>query len=105
MGRKAPPLPAGMARALAKLGADIGAARRRRRIPLVLLAERALISRGTLHKILQGSPNVTVGALAGVLFSLGLGERLGDLAAASDDEVGLALEEDRLPQRIRTSAP
>ena len=42
------PIPVG--RALRKVGQDIRDARRRRRIPVAILAERASISRMTLHK-------------------------------------------------------
>jgi hypothetical protein len=35
------------------------------------------------------------------MFVLGLAPRIADLADARTDEVGLQLEEERLPQRIR----
>ena len=40
---------------------------------------------------------------ATVLFVLGLADRLGDLAASKNDPVGLQLEEENLPQRIRVA--
>ena len=46
-----PAVPITVARALRKLGHDIRNARRRRRIPVAILAERASISRMTLNKI------------------------------------------------------
>jgi transcriptional regulator with XRE-family HTH domain len=88
-------------RALHQLGQDIRDARRRRRIPVAILAERASISRMTLHKVERGELGVSVGAYATVLFVLGMVERLADLADPRNDAVGLALEEERLPQRIR----
>ncbi|MEX0730379.1 MAG: hypothetical protein WD057_06300 [Aquisalimonadaceae bacterium] len=93
------PLP--VRRALAKLGEDINEARRRRRIPSSLLAERCSISRTTLHKVEQGDPGVSMGIYATVLFSLGLHTGLANLADPSTDQVGLDLEAERLPQRIR----
>ena len=93
------PLPA--LHALRKLGRDIHHARLRRRIPAALLAERASISRMTLHKVERGDAGVSVGAYATVLFVLGMERRLADLADPRHDKVGLGLEEDRLPQRIR----
>lgn len=93
------PIPA--VRALRKLGRDIRDARRRRRIPVAIMAERASISRTTLTKIEKGEPGVSLGGYAAVLFVLGLAERLGDLADPGTDELGLTLEEERLPQRIR----
>jgi len=88
-------------RALRKLGQDICDARRRRRIPTAVMAERASISRTTLNKIEKGDLGVSLGNYANVLFVLGMVERLSDLVDAKTDTVGLALEEERLPQRIR----
>ncbi len=103
--RKSPPLPFPVTRALRKLGQDLRDARRRRRIPAAILAERASISRMTLHKIENGDAGVYIGNYAAVLFSLGLVDRLSDLADATHDAVGRELEEERLPERIRLSAP
>ena len=91
-------------RALRKLGADIRDARRRRRIPTTVMAERALMSRMTLNKIEKGDPGVGLGMYATVLFVLGMTERLSDLADPKYDATGLLLEGERLPQRIRRSA-
>ena len=65
------------------------------------MAERASISRTTLNKIEKGDPGVSLGNYANVLFVLGMAERLGELADVRTDAVGLELEEERLPQRIR----
>jgi transcriptional regulator with XRE-family HTH domain len=93
------PLP--VRRALRKLGQDIRSARLRRRLPAAVVAERASISRTTLFKLEKGEPGVSIGNVATVLFVLGLGDRLGELADIKHDERGLALDEERLPQRIR----
>ena len=95
--------PVPVLRALRKLGHDIRDARRRRRIPTAILAQRASISRTTLNKVEKGDPNVSLGIYATVLFALGMVERVGDLADPRHDAVGLALEEENLPQRIRLS--
>ena len=102
MRTKKPPgmLPIPVMRALRKLGHDIRDARRRRRIPAEIAAERASISRTTLVKIEKGEPGVAVGSYAIVLFVLGLTDRLADLADPRNDAVGLQLEEEHLPQRI-----
>lgn len=92
-------------RALRKLGRDICDARRRRRIPVALMAERASMSRTTLSRIEQGHDGVSLGNYARVLFVLGLVERLADLADVRADAVGLALEEEQLPRRIRRKKP
>src|ERR1019366_2879038 len=64
-------IPVPVARALRKLGHDIRDARRRRRIPVTILAERASISRTTLHKAEKGDPGVSLGTYATVLLALG----------------------------------
>ncbi len=95
------PIP--VARALRKLGHDIRDARRRRRIPVAILAARASISRMTLNKVEKGDPGVSAGTYATVLFTLGMADRLADVADPRQDTVGLELEEERLPERIRLS--
>jgi DNA-binding XRE family transcriptional regulator len=98
---KALPLP--VQRVLRKLGRDIRDARLRRRIPTTIMAERASVSRTTLNKVEKGDPGVSLGIYATVLFVLGLADRIGDLADIKTDTVGLELEEENLPQRIRRS--
>ena len=100
-GKSQATLPIPVRRALRKLGADIRDARRRRRIPTAVMSERALISRMTLNKVEKGDPGVSLGIYATVLFVLGMTDRLAELADARHDAVGLSLEEERLPQRIR----
>jgi transcriptional regulator with XRE-family HTH domain len=101
--RSPPRVPIPVARALRKLGHDIRDARRRRRIPVTILAERASISRTTLHKIERGDAGVYIGNYAIVLFALGLVNRLADLADPTHDALGRELEEEQLPERIRLS--
>jgi transcriptional regulator with XRE-family HTH domain len=101
--RTSPPLPLPVKRALAKLGADIKHARLRRRITMMVMAERCFITRTTLQKVEQGDAGVSLGIYATVLFVLGLSDRLRDLADTSTDALGLQLEEERLPQRVRRS--
>lgn len=103
MPRTTPTLPIPVRRALRKLGGDIKDARRRRRIPTAVMAERALISRPTLVKVEKGDPAVSLGIYATVLYVLGMVDRLGELAAAENDPVGLELEQEQLPERIHLS--
>ena len=98
-------LPIPVRRALRKLGQDIRDARLRRRIPMTLMAERASITRATLAKIERGDPGVALGNYTSVLFALGMAERVGELADPRTDIVGLSLEEERLPRRIRLPRP
>jgi transcriptional regulator with XRE-family HTH domain len=98
---RSPTVPVPVLRALRKLGHDIRDARKRRRLPVAIVAERASISRTTLNRIEKGDANASLGNYATVLFVLGMVERLADIADARHDSVGLELEEARLPQRIR----
>ncbi len=99
---KSAKLPIPVQRALTKLGKDIRGARVRRRISTLVMAERCLIARTTLHKVENGDPGVSIGTYATALFVLGLTDRLMNLADVRFDEVGLTLEEERLPQRIHS---
>ena len=94
-------LPMPVVRALRKLGQDIRDARRRRRIPVAVAAERASISKTTWLKVEKGDPGVLTGTYAKVLFVLGLVDKVAQLAEAANDSVGLRLEEEQLPRRIR----
>lgn len=94
-------LPLPVQRTLRKLGADIAAARKRRRITMATMAERAMTSRQTVARIEKGDPSVSMGIYATVLFVLDMTARLGDLADARADPFVLDLDEERLPKRVR----
>jgi hypothetical protein len=102
-GQSSSVLPVPVARAVRKLGHDIRDARRRRRIPVAIMAQRASISRTTLNKMEKGDSGVSLGSYATVLFVLGMVDRIADLADPKHDAAGLELEEEHLPQRIRLS--
>ena len=101
MSKDSPNQPIPVIRALRKLGRDIRDARRRRRIPSAILAERTSVSRMTLFKVEKGDPGVAFGTYATVLFVLGMLDRLADVADPRHDTIGRELEEEHLPQRIR----
>jgi len=65
------------------------------------MADRALITRMTLYKIERGDATVSIAAYANVLFILGVIDRLSEIADPKFDEVGISLEEEQLPKRIR----
>jgi len=94
-------LPRAARQALLKLGEDIAVARKKRRISTVSMAERAFISRGTLYKLERGDPSVSMGIYATVLAILGLAGGLGQVADRRNDSLGLDIDEDRLPKRVR----
>lgn len=93
--------PAAVRRTLRKLGADIQDARRRRGLPMAVVAERAFTSRSTLQRVEAGDANVSIGIYAAVLHALGLLDGLGEMADISRDRVGQALSSAELPQRVR----
>jgi transcriptional regulator with XRE-family HTH domain len=92
--------PAAVRRALRKLGADIHDARRRLRLPMAVVAERAFTSRSTLQRVEAGDTSVSIGIYAGVLQALGLLDGLSQIAAISNDTVGQALASSDLPKHI-----
>lgn len=90
--------PAAVKRALRKLGADMHDARRRRRLPMAVVAERAFTSRSTLQRVEAGDTNVSIGIYAGVLNALGLLDGFGQAADISNDPVGQTLAAAQLPK-------
>lgn len=96
-----PSLPLPAAHALRKLGREFALARRRRRISTRDMADRLFVSRDTLWRLERGDPTVASGTLATAAFVLQFHDRLANLARPGDDALGLSLEEQRLPQRIR----
>lgn len=87
------------------LGQSLADARKKRRITMELMAERAGITRKTLAKIEKGESSVLMASYAQVFFVLGMIERMKDLMDAKYDLIGRELEEENLPKRIRKSDP
>lgn len=96
-------LPATMRRALARLGADIRLARRKRSLTVRMMMERIGVAKTTYLKVEKGDPTVAMATYAMALYVLGLGDALGQLADARQDDTGLMLDARRVPQRIRPS--
>jgi transcriptional regulator with XRE-family HTH domain len=94
-------LPAAASKALAVLARDIVTARRRRRIPQRLLAQRMMVSLDTVQRLERGDAGVSLGVLATALWALGLIDRLSALASPDHDAVGKAVELKELPLRVR----
>ncbi len=88
---------------LKKFGSDLRNARMRRRITQAAMAGAVGVSLPTFRKAENGDPSVEFGTYVAILSQLGLVGRLQDLADASHDPVGLALEAERLPKRVGTS--
>lgn len=97
--------PAAVRRALHKLGADLHDARRRRRLSMQVVADRAFTSRSTLRRVEAGDHRVGMGIYAAVMHALGLLDGLRDLADWRRDDFGQALAAAALPRRVHTRRP
>jgi transcriptional regulator with XRE-family HTH domain len=95
-------LPAPAAKAIELLAGDIATARKRRRIPQRLLAQRMMVSLATLQRLEHGDAGVSLGVLATALWALGLIDRLAAFASSDQDMVGRGEDLKRLPQRARS---
>ncbi|MDR0781608.1 MAG: helix-turn-helix domain-containing protein [Pseudomonadales bacterium] len=87
---------------LAKLGADIAVARKRRRFTQQRLADGAGVNVATIRRLERGDAGVSLGVLAMVLLTLGESGRLEVLLDAAKDDIGLVLGINELPQRVRS---
>lgn len=82
------------------LGAQVAAARRRRRWPATRVAEQANISVTTLRKVERGDPSVALGTMLEVAVLVGVplfgvqADDLADLAGRVEDRLAL------LPRRV-----
>jgi len=97
-------MPQPVARALRRLGQDISAARRMRRLSQEDLAQRIGTSLSTVRRLEDGYPGTALHTFLRALHVLG---RLDDLAQAmtlENDALGMELVREQLPQRVRTSA-
>ena len=86
---------------LAKLGTDIGVARKRRRFTQQRLADGAGVNVATIRRLERGDAGVSLGVLAMALLTLGESGRLGNLLDVAKDDIGLVLGVNELPQRVR----
>jgi DNA-binding XRE family transcriptional regulator len=94
-------LPPMVRRGLTKLGRDIATARRKRHLTMAMMAERIGAAKTTYLKVEKGDPSVSMGIYAMALFVLGFGEAIGDIIDPGRDDVGLLLDVERLPKRVR----
>lgn len=99
MGRETTKLLPRHGRLLTEMGENLRLARLRRHLSAEQIAERAGISRSTLHLMENGSAGTSLGKLLQVLVVLGLEADLARLAA--DDVLGRKLEDARLAETRR----
>ena len=69
------------------------------------MADRVGVTRATLAKAEKGDGSVSMTVYASTLFVLGMIDRLAEVGSVRHDDVGIALEEERLPKRIRLKRP
>lgn len=95
-------MPTPVTRALQKLGQDLALARRRRRLTQKSMAERIQTSVATLRRMEKGDARISFGLIAQAFFVLGELGRIDSLLDTANDEIGLSLMNQQLPQRVRT---
>ena len=83
------------------VGEQIKLARLRRNLSMAQIAERATCSPLTVARVEKGSPSVSIGIYARVLYALQLEDDL--LLLAGEDELGRRLQDLSLVQRRRAS--
>jgi transcriptional regulator with XRE-family HTH domain len=99
MGRETSTLLPKHERLLADLGENLRLARLRRKLSAEQVAERAGVSRSTLHLMENGSAGISLGKLVQVLAVLGMEQDIS--AVGSDDNLGRKLEDARLTESRR----
>ena len=95
------PLPLPVERAIRKLGSDVSLARRRRHISQASLAERIGASVSTIRRMEQGDVRVPIHFFARAMQIFGVLDRLSNMMDTAQDDIGLMLMDEQLPQRIR----
>jgi len=86
---------------LQTIGANLKVARKKRKFSIDEMALRAKVSYDTISRAEKGDPSVSFGVYAQILSVLGLSKDLDLLATPETDELGSALLEQALPERIR----
>jgi len=66
-----------------------------------MMAERIGVAAATYLRMERGDPTVSMAAYAMAYFVLGFGTPLADIVDASRDDIGLLLDGERLPKRVR----
>jgi transcriptional regulator with XRE-family HTH domain len=94
-------LPPTIKRSLKMFGENLALARRKRNITVAAMAERVGVANATYTRLEKGDPTVTFGVYVMALYVLGFGDVFRDLADVRRDEVGLMLDVERVPKRVR----
>ena len=91
-------------RSLKRLGQNISKTRRRRGWKRQDLADQMGVSLSTITRLEQGNPGLSLKTLLGALLALNLLDDFNALLDTSHDAVGLTVQDERLPKRVRKSA-
>lgn len=102
--RHALPVPLPVERAIRKLGNDVSLARRRRHISQASLAERIGASLSTIRRMEKGDLRVPIHFIARAMYVFGELDGLSKLLDTAQDDIGLTLMDEHLPQRVRNKA-
>lgn len=94
-------LPRKLEKTMTIMGEQIKLARLRRNLSIAQIAERATCSPLTVNRIEKGSPTVSMGIYARVLYALQLNDDL--LLLAKEDTLGRTLQDLGLKHRQRAS--
>ena len=94
-------LPRPVERALRRLGQDISAARRMRRLSQRELAQRIGASPSTVRRMEDGYPGTALHTFLRTLQVLGRLEAVVKVMSLEQDELGMELVREQLPQRVR----
>lgn len=101
-------LPLQVQDALQRLGQNLRVARQRRKMTQAQLAQKVMVSIGTITRLERTPENVSLGVLSQVLFVLQLVPELAALASPERDTIGMQLELARGSVRVsrkQTSDP
>ena len=90
-----------VARALKDIGGSIRIARRRQRSRQRDLALRMGVSVATVQALEAGNPGVSIGNFAMAMLVLGMMPQFEKLADPTGDAVGMMLDLEALPERVR----
>lgn len=93
------PLP--VERALQRLGQNIALARRRRQWTQQMLADRIGASVSTVRRMEEGGSGTAIENIARALYAFGELDALTQVLDTANDQVGLALMDEKLPKRVR----
>ncbi len=96
------PLPLPVDRTIRRLGQSVSMARRRRHMSQEDLATRIGASVSTVRRMEEGHAGIALQHFARAMQVFGMLNKLENLLDTPQDSVGLALMDEKLPQRVRS---